>query len=49
MQPDLILANKEENTQADIEALSKEFPVWVSDIKNVQDALDMIAQSWGIG
>jgi len=44
LQPDLILANKEENTQADIEALSKEFPVWVSDIKNVQDALDMIAQ-----
>ena len=44
LQPDLILANKEENTQADIEALMKEFPVWVSDIKNVQDALHMIAQ-----
>jgi ABC-type Fe3+-hydroxamate transport system substrate-binding protein len=42
LQPDLIIANKEENNQSDIEALEKEFPVWVSDIQNIQDALGMI-------
>src|SRR5690349_24245121 len=31
LQPDLIIANKEENTQEQIEALAAEFPVWVSD------------------
>ncbi|MBV7532037.1 helical backbone metal receptor [Chitinophaga sp. sic0106] len=46
LQPDLIIANKEENTQADIEALMEEFPVWVSDIHSLEDALGMIA---GIG
>ncbi len=42
LKPDLILANKEENTQADIEALAKDFPVWISDIHNLNEALDMI-------
>lgn len=42
LHPDLILANKEENTQADIEALAKEFPVWISDIHNLDEALQMI-------
>ncbi|SHM96223.1 ABC-type Fe3+-hydroxamate transport system, substrate-binding protein [Chitinophaga jiangningensis] len=46
LQPDLIIANKEENTRADIEALMKEFPVWVSDIHSLEDALGMIA---GVG
>jgi ABC-type Fe3+-hydroxamate transport system substrate-binding protein len=44
LQPDLIIGNKEENEQAQIEQLQKEFPVWMSDIKNLDDALDMIAQ-----
>jgi ABC-type Fe3+-hydroxamate transport system substrate-binding protein len=46
LQPDLIIGNKEENYKEGIEALQKKFPVWVSDIKDVYDALFMI-QSLG--
>jgi len=42
--PDLIIANKEENTQEQIEELAKHFPVWVSDIQTVADALHMIGE-----
>lgn len=42
LQPDLIIANKEENVQAQIEELAAEFPTWISDVNNLQDALDMI-------
>lgn len=42
LQPDLIIANKEENEQAQIEALEREFPVWVSDIQTLPDACDMM-------
>ncbi len=42
LQPDLIIANKEENQQEQIEALAAEFPVWVSDPKDLPSALDMI-------
>lgn len=42
LNPDLILANKEENNQADIEQLEKEFPVWVSDVNDLDSALEMI-------
>lgn len=42
LQPDLIIANKEENTQEQIEALAKEFPVWISDIDTFDEALTMI-------
>lgn len=42
LQPDLIIGNKEENRQEDIEALRKEFPVWVSDVNNLADATAMI-------
>ena len=42
LQPDLIIANKEENTPEDIEALMKEFPVYISDVITIQDALLMI-------
>src|SRR5690242_8685952 len=34
LKPDLIIANKEENEQEQIEELAKEFPVWISDIQN---------------
>lgn len=44
LQPDLIIGNKEENAQADIEVLALEFPVWMSDVKDLDDALDMIQQ-----
>lgn len=42
LKPDLIIANKEENTREKIEELQKEFNVWVSDISTVHDALEMI-------
>lgn len=42
LRPDLIIGNKEENERADIEALEKEFPVWMSDIHDLDGALDMI-------
>lgn len=42
LQPDLIIGNKEENTRSDIEQLEKEFPVWMSDILTIADALDMV-------
>jgi ABC-type Fe3+-hydroxamate transport system substrate-binding protein len=44
IEPDLILANKEENNQRDIEALEKKYPVWISDIHHLNDALKMIEQ-----
>lgn len=44
LQPDLIVANKEENNQSQIEALAKEFRVWISDIQSLSDAKDMIYQ-----
>jgi len=42
LQPDLILGNKEENEKSQIEILQKEFPVWMSDISTLEDALQMI-------
>lgn len=42
LQPDLIIGNKEENERADIEALQAEFPVWMSDVRDLEGALDMI-------
>lgn len=42
LQPDLIIANKEENQQAQITTLQMEFPVWVSDIHTLDEALQMI-------
>ncbi len=42
LEPDLIIGNKEENEQSKIEQLQKEFPVWMSDIYNLDDSLAMI-------
>lgn len=42
LKPDLIIGNKEENEQSQILELQKEFPVWMSDIYNLEDALKMI-------
>lgn len=36
LQPDLIIANKEENTQDQIAELQKDFQVYISDIENVE-------------
>lgn len=40
--PDLIIANKEENEKSQIELLEKSFPVWMSDVDNFSEAIDMI-------
>jgi ABC-type Fe3+-hydroxamate transport system substrate-binding protein len=42
LQPDLVLANKEENTKEDIAALAERVPVWVSDVNTLADATAMI-------
>lgn len=42
LNPDLILANKEENTKEQIDELAKDFPVWISDINSLEDAIQMI-------
>lgn len=46
LKPDLIIGNKEENTRSDILALAQEFPVWMSDVEDLDRALDMI---WAMG
>lgn len=40
--PTLILANKEENTREDVETLQANFPVLLTDVVTLDDALDMI-------
>ncbi len=42
LQPDLIIGNMEENDRAQIETLAERFPVWMSDIRTLADAYDMI-------
>lgn len=44
LQPDLIIGNKEENYQEGIEQLRSKYPVWMSDIENLPQALNMIRQ-----
>ncbi|UOR03919.1 helical backbone metal receptor [Hymenobacter aerilatus] len=44
LQPDLILGNKEENYREGIEELAASYPVWISDIATLFDALTMIRQ-----
>lgn len=44
LQPDLIIANKEENVQDKIDALAQQYPVWVSNINTLTDAYNMIQQ-----
>ncbi len=42
LKPDLIIGNKEENEKEQIECLMSEFPVWMSDIYTLKDAISMI-------
>lgn len=42
LKPDLIIGNKEENDRQQIEQLLQHYPVWMSDISTLEDALDMI-------
>jgi len=43
LKPDLIIANKEENTQTEIEALQKLYTVYVSDIFTLEDNYKMMS------
>ncbi len=43
LQPELIIANKEENVKEQIEELGKHYPIWVSEINDLGDAYQMIA------
>lgn len=42
LKPDLIIANKEENVKDQIEELAKDIPVWISDVEDFNDGLQMI-------
>lgn len=42
LQPDIVIANKEENTKEIVAELSKICPVWVTDIVTLEDNLKMI-------
>lgn len=42
LQPDLIIANKEENTQEKVEILARLFPVYLTDVNNYEEAIKMI-------
>jgi len=42
LNPDLIIGNKEENDQDEIEKLMRNYPVWMSDIITIEESLEMI-------
>lgn len=42
LNPDLIIANKEENYLEGVNHLQQKYPVWVSDIQTIEEALKMI-------
>lgn len=42
LQPQLIIANKEENDRLQVEMLARDFPTWVSDVSNLDQALSLI-------
>jgi ABC-type Fe3+-hydroxamate transport system substrate-binding protein len=44
LQPDLIIGNKEENYQEGILQLKAKYPVWMSDITNLAEAMEMMRQ-----
>jgi ABC-type Fe3+-hydroxamate transport system substrate-binding protein len=44
LNPDLIIANKEENVKGQVEDLATLYPVWTSDVNDLEDAYEMITQ-----
>ncbi len=42
LSPDLIIANKEENVKAQVEAMRAICPVYISEVKTLQNAIDLI-------
>ncbi len=43
LKPDLILSNKEENEESQVNELASEFPCYVSDVRDVESAFSMIS------
>lgn len=48
LNPDIIIANKEENEKERLLVLKTMFPVWISDVNTLPDALDMVKGLGGI-
>lgn len=44
LNPDLIIANKEENVKEQIGELQQHFPVWISDVNTIVSAYDMMLE-----
>jgi len=44
LQPDLIIANKEENLKEEIESLQQLYPVHITDVNNLTEAYEMIKE-----
>ncbi|HZF63413.1 MAG TPA: helical backbone metal receptor, partial [Chitinophagaceae bacterium] len=44
LQPQLVVANKEENVKEQIDSIAKHCPVWISDVFHLGSALEMIRQ-----
>jgi len=44
LEPDLIIANREENVREQVEALAAHVPVWVTDVSNLDEAVEMIRE-----
>lgn len=44
LNPDLVIANKEENRKEDVEILAQHCPTWVSDVSDLASALAMIRE-----
>lgn len=42
LKPDLVIANKEENDEAQVRSISENVPTWVSDVRTLEDAFEMI-------
>ena len=42
LNPDLIIGNKEENNESQVKNLMKKYPVWISDISNLEESCSMI-------
>lgn len=42
LEPDLVIANKEENIREQVMELAQTVPVWVSDVSNLDSALEMM-------
>jgi ABC-type Fe3+-hydroxamate transport system substrate-binding protein len=43
LDPDLVIANKEENEKTQVKVLANKYPVWLTDVNDLPGALQMIA------